>query len=629
VGPGPNDELRSGKTTNPEGFKQYVEKLTSALTKLPDYRGTVYRAATNKKELLDQLKPGQTYTDKGFVSTHKDKEGLQLPYASKLITFAINSKTGKDVTPLSSYVNEVTFRPNTSFKVTKVVHTPPTDKDHPESENYMVHMDEMEKPDEPRLTMPLRKVWSEEARASALAARLIANARRRAERSRTSGPTRPPYVPADAPAKPYTSPGAAREGDWFNKETGELYSAPQANPSVRAARGTAQAQHEAREERRTASRERHARELYQHGVATHVDRYGEQPTAIERQHLMSRAQASATPERLSRNDFLTMTARVRSFDNPHSTTYTGRTRPGGVPAPPNRPAPSTPRQFLSVHAESVDAESVDAGMASPSSDRHEPSTPVPPEFAAKGLYSTQVKSYNDVMGQKHGAGVIPSPVELDRIMSGGLTGGTRLDASDNYGQPIVNWHASNLRDANGKIAIQSITRTFKKHANGRFEVHHDYFRVHENAQGDGIGKKVIGGQMALYRKLGVDDITVHANIDIGTYAWAKYGFLPSATEWNRLRRAYKSGVEWAQITPEQHQALAAILDNPDPHAMWAFADTKIVDRRNEGMGEKAPSVGKQNILAGGSWQGQLVLNNEIQSKRFDDYVSSAGKPKVK
>lgn len=49
-----------------------------------------------------------------------------------------------------------------------------------------------------------------------------------------------------------------------------------------------------------------------------------------------------------------------------------------------------------------------------------------------------------------------------------------------------------------------------------------------------IGKKVLAGNVEMYKKLGIEKVKVHANIDVGGYAWAKYGYVPDRNSWNSL-----------------------------------------------------------------------------------------------
>lgn len=72
---------------------------------------------------------------------------------------------------------------------------------------------------------------------------------------------------------------------------------------------------------------------------------------------------------------------------------------------------------------------------------------------------------------------------------------------------------------------------------------HDYLALNPATTGTGTAKKLLSSQVALYEKLGLSAVKVHANINVGGYAWAKYGFVPSQHEWDSLRSTLESKVE--------------------------------------------------------------------------------------
>jgi GNAT superfamily N-acetyltransferase len=63
-----------------------------------------------------------------------------------------------------------------------------------------------------------------------------------------------------------------------------------------------------------------------------------------------------------------------------------------------------------------------------------------------------------------------------------------------------------------------------------------YFKLEDSAQGHGVGKQMLAGNIATYQQLGLHKVEVHANIDIGGHAWARYGYVPTRQSWPTLRR---------------------------------------------------------------------------------------------
>jgi outer membrane biosynthesis protein TonB len=97
-----------------------IRAITSALNKLPDYDGIVYRGTPIRSLTPEQIEanylPGSIITEKGFTSTSASS-GAKFDGE---VQYEIKSRTGKKIQDLSQYKgeNEVLFRPDTKFKVT-------------------------------------------------------------------------------------------------------------------------------------------------------------------------------------------------------------------------------------------------------------------------------------------------------------------------------------------------------------------------------------------------------------------------------------------------------------------------------------------------------------------------------
>jgi len=99
-----------------------------------------------------------------------------------------------------------------------------------------------------------------------------------------------------------------------------------------------------------------------------------------------------------------------------------------------------------------------------------------------------------------------------------------------------------------------ISRTFGEGMEGEGpEVHHDFFYIHPDLQGTGVGARVLKQQMETYKRLGVEHVFVSAD-QVGRYFWPSIGFdrpnaVPSAVT------AYKRFLQTDyQFTPEQAAA---------------------------------------------------------------------------
>lgn len=119
--------------------------------------------------------------------------------------------------------------------------------------------------------------------------------------------------------------------------------------------------------------------------------------------------------------------------------------------------------------------------------------------------------------------------QFTKMYNGGPEGtvgnaGHRIDISESYvtGRKII--LAGNIRDKDGN-SVGTINRTINFNADGfPTEVHNDYLRLDHEAQGQGIARDVYRRQENYFIQQGVPKITIHANIDVGGYAWASAGY---------------------------------------------------------------------------------------------------------
>ena len=145
-----------------------------------------------------------------------------------------------------------------------------------------------------------------------------------------------------------------------------------------------------------------------------------------------------------------------------------------------------------------------------------------------------------------------------------------------------------------------LERSIRRNADGLVEARHEMFSIFDKQnQGKGLSKTVLRTFYEEYRKSGVDLIALHANIDVGGYTWAKYGF----------RCQGKSGVErainWQKLTEEQATSLHTLIDE------WFAEDEERVFPMKK--------IGK-NALLGQDWYGTLDLRDKAQRMVFEKYL---------
>jgi hypothetical protein len=173
----------------------------------------------------------------------------------------------------------------------------------------------------------------------------------------------------------------------------------------------------------------------------------------------------------------------------------------------------------------------------------------------------------------------------------------------------------------------TIARSFRK-VGGKFAVHHDYFQT--PTTGTGAAKNVLRCSMGVYKTLGVDLLDVNANIDVGSYTWANFGFVPE--NWPNTKREIlsrldilKSGrysystdsagnVACRPLSAKDHQKVVNLLSSDDPKTLWAFVDLEVGGRK----------IGKEIMIGRDhQWNGVMDLTSRDTMARFDHYVATS------
>jgi GNAT superfamily N-acetyltransferase len=153
-----------------------------------------------------------------------------------------------------------------------------------------------------------------------------------------------------------------------------------------------------------------------------------------------------------------------------------------------------------------------------------------------------------------------------------------------------------------KEPVGEIFRTFND-----FEkvVRHESFWLEDDYQGRGVAKDVFREAMPFYQRIGMKRIEVIASSSGGGYAWARYGFVPDRSDWERLVRTLANRSNKPKGTDE----LVDSVDLANPKHIWRIADSDI---------------GKE-LLRGRAWRGQLDLADAEQMRRFQTYVGASTK----
>lgn len=162
--------------------------------------------------------------------------------------------------------------------------------------------------------------------------------------------------------------------------------------------------------------------------------------------------------------------------------------------------------------------------------------------------------------------------------------------------------------------------------NGEMKAYHDIFDIHEEFQGHGLSKRALAAHVNLYKKLGVSKVEVGANISVGSYAWAKYGFVPAdsgkarglalrlKTKLQNLIANKRLPPTWTEAEVKHVFSLISALEGGDARALWRIAD---IAKPVEGT----TSMGKF-LLLNDSWFGVLDLSDAEAMARLEAYVGA-------
>jgi len=75
---------------------------------------------------------------------------------------------------------------------------------------------------------------------------------------------------------------------------------------------------------------------------------------------------------------------------------------------------------------------------------------------------------------------------------------------------------------------------------GTGSAHHAMMKLHPGHQDNGFSSAWLNHLSDKYQQHGINQISLHANIDIGAYAWAKHGFVPDPHEHERMLHHWKN-----------------------------------------------------------------------------------------
>lgn len=175
-------------------------------------------------------------------------------------------------------------------------------------------------------------------------------------------------------------------------------------------------------------------------------------------------------------------------------------------------------------------------------------------------------------------------------------------------------------------------RTICVDEQGRLYIHHNDFEIWAEYQGNGYARKLLQNQINFYDAIGADYITMAANIDVGAYAWARYGFYLTDDGAEALTRQLRRGwnriitKDLAPANPADKEAFDASIarleriveKNPmEPKDLWTIVSEHIKVRTPGGQERKLG----YHVLSGTYYNARLDLNDPEQYARLVSYIN--------
>jgi uncharacterized protein len=140
-----------------------------------------------------------------------------------------------------------------------------------------------------------------------------------------------------------------------------------------------------------------------------------------------------------------------------------------------------------------------------------------------------IKAWNDKIGL--------DPVQFKKDFTGGQQDRIAMTAHESGGTFYI---SGEIKDENNRRTIGTFDRHLYPDKNWAYSA---YFKIEKSYQGTDIGKKILSGNVEVYQQLGYDKVEVGANLDIGGYAWAKYGYVPDQDAWDSLSARLERKIE--------------------------------------------------------------------------------------
>lgn len=186
-----------------------------------------------------------------------------------------------------------------------------------------------------------------------------------------------------------------------------------------------------------------------------------------------------------------------------------------------------------------------------------------------------------------------------------------IEASKVYANVAINQTSCTISyevESKDGMLLMAHERTIRRTNFGTLEAYQSLLQIEEDYQGKGIAQKIYRENLKSYKRMGVDKMTIKANMDVGGYAWSKYGFEMAGG---------KKGMEYFMDTELKYKSRVKPLVDE-------FYKTHK-PTENFPMEKIGYTPWGKNVLLGTEWPGVLNLKDKRQVAIYESYLRSKEK----
>lgn len=231
-------------------------------------------------------------------------------------------------------------------------------------------------------------------------------------------------------------------------------------------------------------------------------------------------------------------------------------------------------------------------------------------------------------------------------------------SKESYTKGLINAELSHSEDSgamtlsgNGTMygsKVEYCERQLNMHSN---QIEHTYLKLEPGEVGTGMVKAMFAEALPFYKRSGIKEVTTHANLDAGAYAWGKFGFTTTnpAMFKNEFEQGWKAVVkaraseEFKQPLSKEAQreiddirdAVEKMKDDPRITTVITAMKTPALDKElghlYKGLTPLTPDAVERTFvktaLYGKHWFGRLDLSDNTSMAMVSDYLLPKKKPK--